>query len=185
MSGFLLDTNVISEFARPDNKPDPQEKRQPQICADERRHKSAANGREIREFGLYQGTTLVVLQARNRFPSLLSGMDLWPTKGDENRRLPMSCFQSVTLCFRPCRRPGVHPARRGERHDESDSFLIAFAPWTARRSSFFKVPAKAFVKGAPLRYAHAYGSKVRNLSFVNPALSKSAVLRPADLHGLG
>jgi predicted nucleic acid-binding protein len=23
MSGFLLDTNVISEFARPDNKPDP------------------------------------------------------------------------------------------------------------------------------------------------------------------
>ncbi len=104
MSGFLLDTNVISEFARPDNKPDPQEKRQPQICADERRHKSAANGREIREFGLYQGTTLVVLQARNRFPSLLSGMDLWPTKGDENRRLPMSCFQSVTLCFRPCRR---------------------------------------------------------------------------------
>ena len=24
MTGFLLDTNVISEFARPDNKPDPQ-----------------------------------------------------------------------------------------------------------------------------------------------------------------
>lgn len=27
MSGFLLDTNVISEFARPDNKPDPRVKR--------------------------------------------------------------------------------------------------------------------------------------------------------------
>jgi len=26
MSGYLLDTNVISEFARPDNKPDPQVK---------------------------------------------------------------------------------------------------------------------------------------------------------------
>ena len=26
MSGFLLDTNVISEFARPDNKPDPRVK---------------------------------------------------------------------------------------------------------------------------------------------------------------
>jgi predicted nucleic acid-binding protein len=26
MSAFLLDTNVISEFARPDNKPDPRGK---------------------------------------------------------------------------------------------------------------------------------------------------------------
>lgn len=48
MSGFLLDTNVISEFARRDNKPDPQVKAWLEAAAPESLYVSVLTFGEIR-----------------------------------------------------------------------------------------------------------------------------------------
>lgn len=48
MSGFLLDTNVISEFARRDNKPDPQVKAWLEAAAPESLYESVLTFGEIR-----------------------------------------------------------------------------------------------------------------------------------------
>ena len=48
MTGFLLDTNVISEFARPDNKPDPRVKQWLEAADPDSLHASVLTFGEIR-----------------------------------------------------------------------------------------------------------------------------------------